>query len=302
MISVIVSSVNDVLFELFRKNLNETIGVAYELIRIENKGQMGICAAYNLGARKAQYPYLVFAHEDIRLHTNDWGKRLLALFGRHEHIGLAGAVGSEYKPAVYSGWLYPGAKHFMQGYMIQSDKGKNPVRFTGDFKSDDTIAWKQVACVDGFFMATKKSVFLQHPFDEQLLQKFHGYDVDFSLQVNQTHQVVVSNVVLVEHLSHGQLSFEWIDEIIKLHQKWQSQLPFFTGNKPAKKLVAATEREAYAFLLNRAVGSRKHLLQALSIHFKWWFIQLLNPAMVLANLFNSVYLLLQYKQGRLKKM
>ena len=104
MISIIVSSVDNKLFDSFQQNLSETIGVPFEVIKIPNKGEMGICAAYNLGGVQAKYDYLVFAHEDIRFHTNDWGSRLLQLFHDNEEIGLAGVVGSEYKPAVYSGW------------------------------------------------------------------------------------------------------------------------------------------------------------------------------------------------------
>lgn len=73
MISIIISSYNKDYYSQFIENVEKTIGVPYEIIQILNIGAMGVCEAYNKGARQAKFEYLVFCHEDITFETKNWG-------------------------------------------------------------------------------------------------------------------------------------------------------------------------------------------------------------------------------------
>lgn len=73
MISIIICSKNKDLLKDVSANIELTIGVPYEIIAIENnKGEFGICKAYNDGASKAKYDIFCFMHEDISFETQNW--------------------------------------------------------------------------------------------------------------------------------------------------------------------------------------------------------------------------------------
>ena len=76
MLSIIVSSYQPENFSALEKNIAETCGVDYELIKIDNPGIMGIPKAYNKGAKKARFENLLFLHEDVLFHTQNWGENV----------------------------------------------------------------------------------------------------------------------------------------------------------------------------------------------------------------------------------
>ena len=58
MLSIIVSSYRQNIFDQFEKSLSQTIGTEYQLIKVKNKGNFGICEAYNKGIEKINYDYV----------------------------------------------------------------------------------------------------------------------------------------------------------------------------------------------------------------------------------------------------
>ena len=50
MLSIIISSYQPQNFSAIEKNIAETCGILYEIIKVDNKNLMGKCAAYNIGA------------------------------------------------------------------------------------------------------------------------------------------------------------------------------------------------------------------------------------------------------------
>ncbi|MDB5200764.1 MAG: hypothetical protein JWQ27_173 [Ferruginibacter sp.] len=231
MISVIICSINENYLAALRKNIEATIAVPYEIIAINNRERGdGICSVYNEGAGKARYELLCFIHEDIRIHTNGWGKQLAELF-KDESIGLAGVSGSVYKssyPATWSACLPEcyrtnSIQHFPDRD-IPSAILSNPLN----------EAQAEVAVIDGVFMATTKAVFQRFTFDDNL-PGFHGYDIDYSLQVGAAFKVVVCLEILLEHFSAGTLNEAWLQNSLLVHEKWKQQLPRMTIHVDPKK-------------------------------------------------------------------
>src|ERR1700749_930895 len=105
MISIIISSANPSLLIQASKNIEDTIGVPYELVSFDNSGgQKGICEVYNLGIKKARYELLCFMHEDIEIETHGWGQVVIDQFNSDKELGLLGVAGSIYKTLTPSGW------------------------------------------------------------------------------------------------------------------------------------------------------------------------------------------------------
>ena len=222
MISILICSTNPDLLETLKLNIQQTVGTKYELIVHNNReNKTGLCAVYNALAQRAQFNLLCFVHEDIIMHTQGWGNKLNELLNNPE-IGLVGISGAIYK-SNYPGTWSTCDRSFYRTNAIQHFK--NQEKSVISKVNPDNTSSSRVAVIDGVFMATRKNVFNQIGFDEDLLKGFHGYDTDFSLSVGQHYKVVVSNEILLEHLSQGNLSAEWLASSLLVHEKWKHILP-----------------------------------------------------------------------------
>lgn len=252
MISVIISSVNEVLLKSIKTNVSETIGLEYEIIAIDNRGgEKGICEVYNLGANLAKYNILCFIHEDIKIHTLNWGSIVINIFGNNKKLGLIGIAGSQYKSLTPSSWHcydidIPDAMfyHILQNYKYTQKEKSN------DYSNATNAKLAKVVCVDGVWMCCTREALLSYSFDDQLLKGFHGYDLDFSLGINQNYEVAVTFEVLIEHFSEGNFNKKWLEEILKIHAKWSSKLPINLAQLPKNKIIL-NEKKAFRSILRR---------------------------------------------------
>ena len=194
MISIIISSYQPEYFAALENNIAETVGVPYEIIKIDNPGVMGICKAYNTGAQHAKYDNLIFIHEDVLFHTQNWGERLISHL-KDPETGIVGVAGSDYVPAAPSGWFVKGHSFI---HLIQNDKS----RCQPNFIDATTQKRHRVYALDGVFLAMEKSKFDDLRFDEEI-GGFHAYDLDISLRFAKKYKNYVIGDILIEHFSEG---------------------------------------------------------------------------------------------------
>lgn len=250
MISIIISSYKEFYFQQVSYSINETIGVPYEIIKIYNPNVYSITKAYNLGAEKAKFDILCFIHEDVKFYSKDWGKNLLTHFKNISNLGLIGVAGSTEKLPVPSGWGNPD-KNKNKIHILQHNKKGNSYKISS-FNGQD-IDFVEV--IDGVFIATKKSIWKELPFDENITG-FHLYDIDFSLQISQKYKVAIAYDVLIEHFSHGNFSDDWIDATIKYHKN-KSKAHLF---KVPKNTYPIIRRPYYVLLVNSKASFKSKLL------------------------------------------
>lgn len=244
MISIIIASTNAALLAQVEDNIQTTVGVPFEIISFDNsKGKVGLCEVYNRGAKKAKFDVLCFMHEDIKVHTLGWGKIVAGIFAANKKLGLIGIAGSQYKSLAPSGWhCYDiDALEIMYYNIIQNYKYTDK-QTTRDYSNETDTKLARVVCIDGVWMCCTKQAIDSYSFDQELLREFHGYDLDFSLGVNQTHEVAVTFEVLIEHFSEGKFNKEWLKEILKIHKKWSKQLPINLTDLDKTKLKAGELR------------------------------------------------------------
>ncbi|KEO75288.1 glycosyltransferase [Anditalea andensis] len=228
MLSIIICSINPDYLSAITISIDQTIGVPYELIAFNNKNDSkGITTVYNQGVAKAKYEHLCFVHEDVNFCTNEWGKKIIEQF-KDTDIGLIGVAGSKYKAMIPSGWRPGTTGRFTKINMIQHFKYSNKTKTHQNINSENE-SLSHVACIDGLFFASRKSILQKIPFDEVNLKGFHGYDVDISIAIGQHYKVAVTYDILLEHLSEGNLNAEWITSTLVLHEKWGSKLPIVIG-------------------------------------------------------------------------
>ena len=252
MISVIISSANKQMLADVRINIAETIGVPFEVLAFDNSnGAKGMCQVYNEGAAQAKYNILCFMHEDVAVKTNGWGQIANQLFQENPDVGLIGVAGSSYKPLSPSGWQGVSGDrtnylNIIQGYKFTQIPSEHTYRNPKNEKLTKVVS------VDGVWFCTTKEVLKKARFDEDTFTGFHKYDLDFSMQVRQHYQVVVTYDVLMEHFSEGRLSKDWIFETAKFNAKWINQLPVCTESFTHKKkfdIEKGTFRAYIAYLI-----------------------------------------------------
>ena len=208
MLSIIISSYQPHYYIALEKNIADTIGIPYEIIKIDNPGIMGICEAYNRGAEKAQYDYLLFLHEDVLFETKDWGLILTQLLSK-KSIGCVGLAGGDYVSTYPLPWWQNKERRFFHLNQISTNEEKKINRLTEH---------KNVIFLDGVFIACRRNIFLETRFSDYL-QGFHGYDMDFSWRASQTHQNIVSHEITLTHFSAGHPNIEWFKSLILIWEQ-----------------------------------------------------------------------------------
>jgi GT2 family glycosyltransferase len=248
MISIIICSTNIDRYDKLKNNVQQTIGIEHEIIRINNNQNIyGICEAYNIGASKARYELLCFIHEDVSFLNTDWGKILLYYF-QNKEVGLLGIAGSQYKTKTVGGWWNSGP--LVKIKMRQGSKNSNAFQDI----NKEASGCESCVCIDGIFMATPQKVWKETLFDNKTLKKFHCYDLDYSLSVfEKGYKVLVCYDIFLEHFSTGEYNRVWYDETLKFHRKWQSKLPISIDNISRKEKIEVewnTKKNMLGFLVS----------------------------------------------------
>ncbi len=233
MISLIVCSVKHPVFVNFSESVKQTIGVDFEIIKIDNgQNKYSLAEAYNLGAKQAKYPYLCFVHEDILFKTEGWGANLINHFTNSD-IALIGILGCVIKTKAPSG-VYIAVNKFNRINQLQRTRHNTTEHY---YQNPHNETLSEVKILDGMFLATTKSNHEVYNFDEKLLKGFHAYDLDYSLGQAANGKVVVVYDILMEHFSYGGNTIAWVQNQLKVTKKWDKILPQHNG---------LTEREVLA--------------------------------------------------------
>ena len=230
------------------------------MVAVDNR-QLGwpIARVYNEGARRASGRYLLFVHEDVVFHQQDWGRGLIGRLASPD-CGVIGFAGSKVKLDVYSGWWQNHPGWDCCSYI------QNGVRCVqGDGLQADALSFEPVVTLDGFALLVRREVWEEVPFDEEALKGFHCYDLDFTLAVGRKYTNYVCGGIAVEHLSSGNLDGRWYEITVQLHDtKWKSLLPVKTADVCWTEVERRRMAEdlSYRFLHNalRSSYSRKRAL------------------------------------------
>ncbi len=257
MISIIISSKDLKRLSEVAGNIRATIGVPFEIIpTINTEGKMGVCEVYNKGAQQSKFSILCFMHEDIQMHTQDWGQILVKILSDRT-IGLVGIAGSISRvdfPAPWGGYWPHWRSNVIQHH---KDREADYLEFNPKHET-----CSDVAVIDGCWMSCRRETWERHRFDAQTFRGFHFYDEDFSLQIFQDARVCVTFEITLEHFSEGAYNQEWFAAAEVFYEKWKSLLPILITNR-GRVSIRRARREAFEALWHRLkkMGySRKELL------------------------------------------
>jgi hypothetical protein len=246
MLSIIICSVNPTFLDQVSKSIASTIGAPYELLVRDNRqAKKGLCEVYNDLASQARYDLLCFVHEDILFETMHWGSLLVRQFEGNPQTGVIGVAGSKYKSRTFSGWYtgQPGLDYLNIGHR---DKG---VDLELQVLSDAADPVQEVVCIDGVFMACRRSIWEKTRFNQEVLKGFHFYDLDFSLRAAAICKIFVNLGIEIFHLTTGgDFGENWARQAMLFHEKTSIQLPCYRDCAPVGSLEKAIAKQWLDFL------------------------------------------------------
>ncbi len=260
MISIIVCHHSTKYLEQLQKNIQETIGVPYEMIVIDNiANKYNIFQAYNQGIAQSNNNILCFAHEDILFHTCDWGKIVIDHF-KEPKLGIIGVAGSHYIPKLPGGWW---CSEISSGNVIHTIEGKTFLSKWGYAHQKEKSS--QAVIVDGLWFCIPRAIIKHVKFDESTFSGFHCYDADICLQIKKLdYDIRIVFDITIEHFSSGSRDILWLKNNLSLYNKWKKELP-----KGTVKLSKSEIRKAHN--ATELINQRKKYKLGVYLTIKVWY-------------------------------
>ncbi|KOP39507.1 MULTISPECIES: glycosyltransferase [unclassified Flavobacterium] len=265
-LSIIICSRTVEINPILSSNIDETIGVDYELIVIDNsENKHSIFEAYNLGISKSKGNFCCFIHDDIFFHNRNWGKIVQNIFEQNSKIGLIGVAGTKVKTRMPSAWWdcpenvksINIIQHLKSGHLEHWEKG-------WEKKIEEVVA------IDGVFMAARRPDKIHF---SNTLTGFHNYDLNLSFEyLKHNYKIVVAKEILIEHFSVGTINPSWYRSVIKIHDMYADILPLELNKQSDFNLKKLEFDNGSKFLLE----SFKHIKKTHSIKI-WFRLLLLKP-------------------------
>jgi GT2 family glycosyltransferase len=242
MISIIICSRMAKIKETLQKNIEESIGVPYEIVLIDNsKNDFDIFTAYNKGVSLSKYSILCFMHDDIEFKTLKWGENVIEKF-KNDKLGAIGVAGAPYYPILAGPWWSGGviSKNIIQNQHV------NPDYITYQAPSNNQL---EVVVLDGVWICIRKSLFEKIAFDSEQLKGYHLYDVDICLQINYLGYKIMSvNDILIQHASRGLMNQNWMDNCLAVQKKWSKTLPIQVISLSYSQIIKIEYRALQEFM------------------------------------------------------
>lgn len=261
MISVIICSRTQNISNVLYENIKGTIGCEYELLIIDNsKNQYSIFEAYNIGIEKSKGENLCFIHDDILLHTQDWGLAIVHIFANNLKIGLIGVAGAKSKTKMPSGW-WDCQENQKVIHIIQHFPNNEKEKMMTGFENNSNT---EVVVIDGVFMAARKTDKIRF---NKAMTSFHNYDLNISFEyLKNGYKILVTNEILVAHFSAGSLNKAWYESSSTFHKLYKNYLPIDISRQVNNVESNKTEFNLGLSFITKLI---EHKLYWDAIY--WWF-------------------------------
>lgn len=209
----------------FQKYITDSCGIKdVEVIPFENPGTHSLTEAYNIILNKATNDIVVLCHDDIRIKTKKWGRKVVEHFENSDY-GVIGVAGTYYYPESGRWWED-------NRTMVGCVNHKHPItnkEYSSKYSCLVGDGIIPVVSLDGVFMVVHKKR-IKYNFNEDV-KGFHFYDVDFTVG-NYLEGVKIGCItnIRVLHFSIGQTNDEWEKNRIKFVDRWKNNLPLTNDN------------------------------------------------------------------------
>ena len=235
-ISIIVCSIDPRRLARLKSDLDRVLRQEdWELIHIADA--RSLCEGYARGLLRADGELIVFCHDDIGIVCEDFADRLRRHLAAHDLIGVAG---SDY--ATGHSWHWAGPPHTASWVSLPRPDGALVCGLLGAHGP----MLRDAQVLDGVFLAGRRAVFEQIPFDADTFDGFHCYDLDLSYRACRAGlRCAVALDLLIWHQSGGDFGESWRRYADRLIAKFPEltprapSAPYRTGALVAESALAA---------------------------------------------------------------
>lgn len=245
MITFIICSVHPERQKDAVQNILSSSGIEPEIFVHDNREvNWGLCKVYNHYSALASNDIICYMHEDLFFITEDWVRHIVEFYKDNPDAGVIGFLGSQIKTKSPS--PVGGEPCYEMGSLMQhsGDLVKMYTRRAGEG------LFSQVIQIDGLCMIVPRKVWEQHPFDEITFDRFHLYDLDFTINISQYYKNYVCHSVMVEHMSEGAHNEQWYYYTEKFQEKWGDKLPITSIPMTPEQIKKSERYTAYKFYKN----------------------------------------------------
>lgn len=271
MLSIVICSRTSVIPDNLDHNIAETIGVEHEVIVIDNSlNKYSLFEAYNIGLSKSRGEIICFLHDDIYIHSQDWGKILQEIFDSNPGAGLIGIAGSKIKTQMPSAW-WDSAEDLKAINIIQhfGEPQREKEKWYKGFKTGAEV---EVAVIDGVFMALRRDQRIKF---NTWMAGFHNYDLNLALECHRfAYKVLVTNQILLEHYSIGNQDRKWYLSAMEFHKIYKKILPLQT--KECEKHSQYLRKQEFSNGVAFIKGLLKHNYKKQALYY-WLKVIALKP-------------------------
>jgi hypothetical protein len=199
-VSIVICSIDDHKLErivaLYRSLF---AGVPHEIISIRDA--RSLAEAYNRAVAASGADIVVLSHDDVDVLAPDFAARLLRHLGS---VDVVGVVGSTHVAGPAVGWS--GHPH-LRGWITHHAAGD--AAWSVDVLDPRPVA-HDLVLLDGVFLAARRDVFARLPFDADLFDGFHLYDVDWSFRAARSGlRLAAAGDLELVHASRGGYDDAW---------------------------------------------------------------------------------------------
>lgn len=235
-VSIVVCSIDAGKFERVCGNYR-TLFAGREIEIIGVHDARSLAEGYNRGVARSRGARLILSHDDIEILTSDFASRVDRHLADFDLIGIAGTT------------RLAGGKWATAGDPFVFTLVTSPDPESGGYATmmlgGGPLVVPGIQALDGVFMALRRDVAVAIPFDDEIFDGFHLYDLDFSFRAHGAgFRLAVCRDLVLIHESTGRYDTAWAEYRRRFEEKHRASLaPIGTPKIGARAAFSAATRE-----------------------------------------------------------
>ena len=199
--SIVICSIDAGKFERVTANYRTLFaGRAIEIIGIHDA--RSLAEGYNRGIAQARGARLFLSHDDIEILTPDFAARVDRHLQDFDLIGIAGTT-----RLVAGKWAAAGDPYV---FTLITSPLPGGAGYGTMMLGGGALVVPGIQALDGVFMALRREVATAIPFDSEVFDGFHLYDLDFSFRACRAgFKLAVCRDIVLIHESTGSYDVAW---------------------------------------------------------------------------------------------
>jgi GT2 family glycosyltransferase len=236
LVSIVICSIDADKFARVSENYARLYaGREFELIGVHDA--RSLAEGYNRGIARSRGDVLILSHDDIEILTPDFAARVRDHLSVYDLIGVAGTT-----RLVAGKWSAAGDPYL---FTLMTSPFEGGAGYATAMLGGGPLVAPGIQALDGVLLALRREVAEAIPFDGEVFDGFHLYDLDFSYRAYRAgFKLAVCRDIAMIHQSTGHYDSIWEAYKRRFEAKYRADLPAAgTPRVGARASFSAATRE-----------------------------------------------------------